>query len=101
MLNKKFLKTKCKVEFVYPHQGDVESVHLAGDFNAWTPEATPMEKKSKTFKVTLDLDLGREYEFRYFVNGSEWQNDDDADDYYHNQFGGQNSVVKTYPPAEG
>ena len=61
--------------------------------------ATPMQKKSNNFKVTVDLKLNREYEFRYLVNSSAWHNDWEADDYAPNPFSGENSVVSTYQPG--
>ena len=100
MLKKKFLKTKCKVEFSVPIDvaRDVQSVHLVGDFNDWDESATPMEKKGKAFKVTVDLKLNQQYEFRYLVNGVEWHNDSNADGTVPNAFGTQNAVVNTLPP---
>src|SRR5688572_28366038 len=95
MLKKKFLKTKCKVEFLLPDQlaADANSAYLVGDFNNWDESATPMEKKGKSFKATLDLPLDGEYQFRYLVNGSEWHNDWHADRYVPNPFSCDNSVV--------
>jgi len=101
MLKKKYLKTKCKVEFSLPADiaEDVQSVYLAGDFNEWNKTATPMEKKGKAFKVTVDLGLNQNYEFRYLVNGKLWHNDVTADGMVANAFGSQNAVVNTQPPA--
>ena len=104
MLKKKFLKTKCKVTFVLPEAiaADAESAHLAGDFNEWNETDTALEKKTPKsgtrFEVTLDLELNREYQFRYLVNGDEWHNDWHADRYVPNPFSGDNSVVSTHPP---
>jgi hypothetical protein len=53
--------------------------------------------KNGKFKVTLDLEPNREYQFRYLVNGSQWHNDWDADRYVANPFSGDNSVVSTRP----
>lgn len=94
MLNKKFLKTKCKVEFSLPADG-AESVYLVGDFNDWNETNLPLEKKGKAFKVTLDLGLGRDYQFRYLVNG-QWHNDPDADGYIQNPYESHNGVVSTH-----
>ncbi len=99
MIKKKFLKTKCKVTFELP--GAIaeasERVFLVGDFNNWDEQETPMERtKSGTFSITLDLDLNREYQYRYLVNGLDWHNDWDADKYLPNPFSGDNSVVSTY-----
>ena len=43
--------------------------------------------------LTLELQSGKEYQFRYLVNGTDWYNDWDADRYVPNPFGGDNSVV--------
>lgn len=98
MLNKKFLKTKCKVEFVLPEElaANAQSVHLVGEFNNWNESDTPLEKKGKSYKGTVDLDLNREYQFRYLINGKEWHNDWHADKYVSNPFSGDNSVVSTH-----
>ncbi|MEL6403287.1 MAG: isoamylase early set domain-containing protein [Chloroflexota bacterium] len=98
MLKKQYLKSKpvCKVTFYVPEEVEAEEVHLVGDFNEWSENATPMEQlKDGRFKAVLDLEQGREYQFRYLVNGSEWHNDWDADRYVPNPFLGDNSVVVT------
>lgn len=75
----------------------VKTVHLVGDFNEWDEKATPLEKKPKSYQATIDLELGREYQFRYLVNGDQWHNDWHADRYVPNPFSGDNSVVSTHP----
>lgn len=102
MLKKKYLKTKCKVTFQLPEAiaADAQNAYIVGDFNDWDEAATPMEKKElKTetrFEVTIDLELNKEYQFRYLVDGEEWHNDWHADRYVANPFSGDNSVVSTY-----
>lgn len=97
-IQKRYLKTKPvgKVTFrLSPEMAAAaEIVHLVGEFNDWDPEATPMERlKSGDFKVTLDLESGREYQFRYLIEDGIWQNDDAADRYAPSGFGTDNSVV--------
>jgi 1,4-alpha-glucan branching enzyme len=98
MLKKKFLKTKCKVTFEVPDgiSDTVSSVYLVGDFNNWDERATPLEKKKTSYAVTLDLDLDKEYQFRYLINEHNWYNDWQADKYVANPFHGDNSVVTTH-----
>jgi 1,4-alpha-glucan branching enzyme len=99
MFKKKFLKTKCKVTFELPEAvaERADSVYLVGDFNNWDEQATPMEKKKgNRFSVTLDLEPNREYQYRYLVNGQNWENDWEADKYVPNPFSGDNSVVTTF-----
>ena len=103
MLTKKYLKKgRCKVDFELPEviATAAQTASLVGDFNDWNETATPMTKlKGGRFKVTVDLDLDREYAFRYLVNGIDWHNDPEADRYVDNPFGGHNSVVDTHPLA--
>jgi len=100
MLKKRYLKSGAvKVEFVLPDTiaRTAETVYLVGDFNNWDEAATPMTKlKGGAFKVTLNLEPDREYEFRYLVNNNQWHNDWEADKYVSNPFSGDNSVVSTY-----
>ena len=98
MLKKQWLKTKsqCKVTFYTQADLQAETVHLVGDFNNWDEQATPMESlKDGRFKMTLTLESGKEYQFRYLVNRTEWHNDWEADKYVPNPFTGDNSVLTT------
>jgi 1,4-alpha-glucan branching enzyme len=98
MLKKQYLKSKpiCKVTFYLPAAVKAETVHLVGDFNNWDEHATPMKKlKDDRFTVMLELEAGKEYQFRYLVDQSEWHNDWEADKYVPNPFSGDNSVVVT------
>ena len=98
MLKKKFLKTKpvCEVTFQLPEEIEAKKVSVVGDFNDWDPEANPLRKRKGVWKTKLKLDQGREYEYRYYVNGEEWHNDHNADKYVPNNMGGENSVVDTH-----
>ncbi len=99
MLKKQYLKTKpvCKVTFTLQDPG-AESVYLVGEFNNWDEKATPMTRqKGGKFSVTLELEQGREYRYRYLINSTEWRNDEAADRYIPNPFSGDDSVVSTYP----
>ena len=72
-----------------------EQVWLAGDFNSWSSIDTPMKKlKNGTFKVKLTLEAGKEYQFRYLLDGKRWENDWAADKYVPAPFSyTDNSVV--------
>lgn len=85
-LHKRSLKSRPvnKVTFRLPRQAAPEArqVFLVGDFNDWDPSATPMTRlKSGDFKVTLDLAPGRQYQFKYLIDGQAWENDWEADGY--------------------
>lgn len=98
MLKKQYLKSRpvCKVSFYLPAAVKAETAHLVGDFNDWDEQNTPMTQlKDGRFTVTLELEKGREYQFRYLVDQTEWHNDWEADKYVANPFSGDNSVVIT------
>jgi 1,4-alpha-glucan branching enzyme len=84
IIRKQYLKSKpvCKVTFgLSPAEaGEADSVHLVGEFNGWNKTATPMKKKKDgSFSVTVDLEAGKEYAFRYLINGTRWINAENAD----------------------
>ena len=61
MLKKSYTKTgkSCRVTFKYPNEEAADSAVLAGEFNEWSQEATPMKKlKNGTFSVTVSLKAG-------------------------------------------
>lgn len=100
MIAKKFLKSKpvCKATFTLPTEAaeGAKKVLLVGDFNNWNTEAgIAMKKQKNVFKTTVDLETGKEYEFRYLVDGEVWENDWEADKYVSTPFGVDNSVVST------
>ena len=98
-LKKQYLKTKpvCKVTFSLPGVavGCAANVTLVGDFNNWSYDATTMKKsRNGSFSVTIELEIGKEYQFRYLVDGFRWENDWEADKYVPTAFGdSENSVV--------
>ena len=98
-LKKRPLKSRpvSKVTFSLPKEAvpKARRVALVGDFNDWNSKASPMDRlKSGEFKITLDLEQGREYCFRYLIDGSVWENDWSADRYAPSGFEDiENSVV--------
>ena len=98
MLKKRYVKSRntVQVTFYTAEAIDAESVFLAGDFNCWDENATPMQPlKDGRFKVMLELEPDCEFEFRYLVDGDEWHNDWKADGYVPNPHGSDNCVVTT------
>lgn len=90
-------KTVCKVTFELPKEAaqGAKQVEVVGDFNNWdTANGLPMkESKSGSFTASVDLEGGKEYAFRYLIDGSRWENDWEADKYVASEFGSENSVV--------
>ncbi len=86
----------CKVTFTLPHQIEATSATLVGDFNNWDKDALPMTRsEDDSWKAEVKLKAGQEYQYRYFVNGNEWHNDQNADKFVVHPYGGENSVVVT------
>ncbi len=99
-LKKQFLKSKpvCKVSFRVDasEASGASKIQLLGDFNNWDKSAEPMTQlKSNDFTATLELEAGKEYQFRYLIDGSVWKNEAQADLFVSNNFGEENSVVST------
>jgi 1,4-alpha-glucan branching enzyme len=97
-IEKKFLKAKpiCKVKFSL--SGDqyksASSILLVGDFNNWQLGETPMKKaKTGVWSVSVDLESGKEYQFRYLIDGTNWENDPEADKFVPSGLGSENSVL--------
>ena len=95
MLNKRNMaRGKVRVTFTMPPIDQVQQLNLVGDFNQWSKVSTPMQQGADaTWSVTITLDSGRDYQFRYLANGADWHNDWAADAYLPNEFGTDNSVV--------
>jgi hypothetical protein len=86
----------CKVTFRLPAAAApaAKKVTIVGDFNGWDKETTLLKRQDNgDFAVTLDLDAGREYRFRYLIDGQRWENDWRADKYVRSPYGGDDSVV--------
>jgi len=107
MLKKQYVKSRqiWKVTFELPEDElseglEADSVHLVGEFNDWDTNRTPMKRgKRGVFRVMVELEPGREVQFRYLVNGEHWCNDWHADAYVPGGLGEDNCVVVT--PVSG
>ena len=96
MLSKRVFKTKNETEVTFAFSRDnVKTVELVGEFNCWQPAPMKFNTKKKVFITKVRLPNDRSYHFRYLLNGQEWENDYEADNYVANDFGSENSVVST------
>ena len=99
MIKKQFLKSKpvCKTTFTLPAEAapKADTVVIVGDFNEWDLDKGVEMKKQKNgiFKAVVELESGKEYQFRYLIDGELWENDWEADKYVTTPFGVDNSVV--------
>jgi len=85
-------KAAVKTEFEF-YSPEAQKVSVAGTFNDWKEEKTPLKKDATgKWKVSLLLPAGR-YEYRYLVDGL-WQNDQRAGECVPNAFGTWNCVVE-------
>jgi len=96
MISKVFTpkRTVCKVTFNVPAEWASKEVAVVGDFNNWDPKADKLKKKNGAWEGTVRLQPKSEVRFRYFIDGSNWANDEQADAYVPNDFGSEDSVIK-------
>ena len=98
-IRKQYLKSRplCKATFRIPEEmgTSAKTAHIVGEFNDWKFFATPMKKlKSGAFAATLELEPGREYQFRYLLDKEIWENESDADKSVPTGYGdSDNSVI--------
>jgi 1,4-alpha-glucan branching enzyme len=97
-IEKKFLKAKpvCKVKFSLSGEqyNNASSILLVGDFNNWQIGETPLKKaKTGVWSVSLDLEAGKDHQFRYLIDGTNWENDPEADKFIPSGLGSENSVI--------
>jgi 1,4-alpha-glucan branching enzyme len=98
-IKKEYVKSKklCKVTFRLPRiaVSNAKSACIVGDFNNWNIYASPMKRlRGGDYTITLELKPGNEYQFRYLIDESRWENDWNADKYVKGPYGDtDNSVV--------
>ena len=81
------------VAFTLPADVDADRVALCGDFNDWSAQATALERGDDgTWQVSIPLEPGRSYRYRYVLDGERWENGQ-ADRYEPNPYGGVDSVI--------
>lgn len=101
MISKQFMKSKpvCKATFTLSAEAvaKAKKVALVGEFNGWDVSNAIELKKQKdgAFKATVELETGKEFQFRYLLDGQNWINGE-ADKYVAGPFGVENCVVSTW-----
>ena len=85
-----------KVTFELPASAAQQSVAVVGDFNDWDTEKGQMklDKKKGVWTKSVTLKQSGAYQFRYCVDGNNWQNDDTADRFVPNEFHSENGVIE-------
>ena len=101
MIKSRGAKGKARVTFTVDPQVGAQAAAVCGEWNDWSAGAGIMQRDGEGgFSVTVDLDAGRAYRFRYLLDGQRWDNDWAADAYVRNDFGGDDSVVDLTALAE-
>ena len=96
---KQFLKSKPLAKVTFELSADAvngaKTVALAGEFNDWDANSHALKKqKDGSYKTTVELPVGNEYQYRYLLDGTTWTNDWAADKYIASGVSGEeNSVV--------
>lgn len=95
---KKYLKAKpvCNVTFSIDAKvgKKYKSASVVGDFNNWEQKKNEMKQlKTGKFKATIQLPCDHEYQFRYILDGTTWENDNAADKYVVTSFGDSDNCV--------
>jgi glycosidase len=88
-----------KVHFTYIPTGLHRNVVIAGTFNGWSTDATPMRLERGKWIITLLLPVG-EYEYKFVADGK-WITDRTAQEFHPDGYGGQNSVIMVDDSYEG
>lgn len=99
-IKKQILKSKpvAKVSFKIAKNdaNNAKQAALVGDFNNWSENSHPFKAlKDGSFSITIELETGHNYQFRYLLDGTTWINDNEADSFQANGFGEeQNGVIE-------
>ena len=85
-VKKKYVKNKgiCQVTFRLPREAahEAKSVAIVGEFNNWDMHAHKLKKlKNGDYTIMLELEPGKEYQYRYCIDERKWENDWNADKY--------------------
>jgi Glycogen recognition site of AMP-activated protein kinase len=84
---------KASVTFTLPAAVGARKAAICGEWNDWSADAHLMNVVEDGFSLTIQLQVGRTYRFRYLLDGRRWENDWDADFYVPNGYGSDDSVV--------
>lgn len=88
------VKNGSAAKVTFELRTEAQDVHVAGDFNDWSTSTTPLAKrKDGRFTATMTLPKGKEYRYRFVVDGDQWANDADADRYEPNDHGSHDCII--------
>jgi len=85
---------KASVTFTLDPAVGAKRAAVCGEWNKWSKRGHVMQRDTAGgFSLTVELEPGRAYRFRYLLDGERWENDWAADAYVPNEFGSDDSVV--------
>ena len=94
MIKSRAAKGKARVTFTVDPRVGAQAAAVCGEWNDWSADAGVIHRDAEGgFSLTVDLDAGRAYRFRYLLDGQRWDNDWAAQAYVANDFGGDDSVL--------
>ncbi len=85
---------RFEVTFTVAPTEAASTVHLAGSFNGWSKEATPLDRRGDAFVVTVVLDRGR-HTYKFVLDGGRrWIDDPGNAAGEPDGHGGKNSILE-------
>jgi 1,4-alpha-glucan branching enzyme len=92
------LSVNCKVTFTISADllAGAKKATVAGEFNNWDIEALPFKITKGGGSVSIELPIGKEFQYKFVIDGTRWENDPETDGYIANGLGEYNSIVETY-----
>ena len=85
---------RCRVTFRMNTSDGIDRAWVAGEFNGWSTDATPLERQTDgSLAADVVLETGKAYRYRFYLGRDRWENDWAADRYVDNDYGGADSVV--------
>lgn len=96
MIQKRVSSNAGKVIITFQIPGAVwaDRINLVGEFNDWDRESLPFRHdRQDNWSVEVEVDGGREYRFRYLIDGEYWGYDWHADKHMAGEDGVYSSVV--------
>jgi 1,4-alpha-glucan branching enzyme len=93
MITKKAVEKGERVKVTFTLPAGSGRVSVAGDFNEWDKAGLKLRKRGEIRSVSVKLDPGQRYAFRYVDEAGQWFNEDHADAYEYNEFGETNCII--------
>lgn len=94
-------KASVAVTFTLPASIWADQIYLVGEWNNWNRTSHPFDRtRDGEWTLTIGLETGRSYQFRYLLDEHDWLNDTEADGYVYNPYDATNFIVVTDIPPD-